>query len=103
MALTRQINEADPKNQNHETCLNVNDVLRFTEDENVPFTNNQGENDLRMTKVQQKISGCFRSEDGAHIFCRIRAYLITCRKHDMGATEALTILFNGKLPNFVTE
>lgn len=80
-----------------------NDVLRFTEDENVPFTNNQGENDLRMTKVQQKISGCFRSEEGAYIFCRIRAYLITCRKHDIGATEALAILFNGKLPNFVTE
>ena len=80
-----------------------NDVLRFMEDVNVPFTNNQGENDLRMTKVQQKISGCFRSEEGARIFCRIRAYLITCRKHDIDATEALKILFEGKLPDFATE
>ena len=63
------------------------DVLRFMEDAEVPFTNNQGENDLRMTKVQQKISGCFRSEEGARIFCRVRAYLVTCRKHDIGVVS----------------
>ena len=79
------------------------DVLRFTENIHVPFTNNQGENDLRMTKVQQKISGCFRSEQGAFIFCRVRAYLISCRKHGVEATEALEILFKGELPNFVSD
>lgn len=78
------------------------DVLRFTQDVDVPFTNNQGENDLRMTKVQQKISGCFRSEEGARLFCRIRAYLITCRKHNIGATQALETLFKGKLPEFAS-
>ena len=76
------------------------DVLRFMKNIDVPFTNNQGENDLRMTKVQQKISGCFRSEEGALIFCRVRAYLITCRKHGVGPAEALEVLFKGKLPDF---
>lgn len=77
------------------------DVLRFIGDKNVPFTNNQGENDLRMTKVQQKISGCFRSEEGALIFCRIRAYLITCKKHGVNVTDALECLFQNKLPDFI--
>jgi len=79
------------------------EVLRFMEDPLVPFTNNLAENDLRMTKVQQKISGCFRSLEGAHIFCRIRGYLITCRKHGVGPCEALKILFRGELPAFVLE
>ncbi len=79
------------------------DVLRFTTQEDIPFTNNQGENDLRMTKVQQKISGCFRSEKGALIFCRIRAFLITCRKHGIDQGQALKDLFHGKLPDFVID
>lgn len=79
------------------------DVLRFMNNIDVPFTNNQGENDLRMTKVQQKISGCFRSMEGANIFCRVRSYLITCKKHDIAATEALETLFKGKLPDFIQE
>jgi transposase len=77
------------------------DVLRFMENEHVPFTNNLGENDIRMTKVQQKISGCFRSLEGAHIFCRIRSYLSTCRKHGVKSSEALNLLFEGKLPDFL--
>jgi transposase len=78
-----------------------NDVLRFMNEPEVPFSNNQAENDIRMTKVQQKISGCFRSWDGALIFCRVRSYLSTCRKQGVTATEALTLLFEGKSPAFM--
>lgn len=76
------------------------DVLRFMDNEIVPFTNNPGENDIRMTKVQQKISGCFRSSEGAEIFCRIRSYISSCRKQDISSTTALDLLFKGQLPNF---
>lgn len=77
------------------------DVLRFMTNPIVPFTNNQGENDIRMTKVQQKISGCFRAKEGADIFCRVRSYLSTCRKNNVSASEALDLLFSGKLPDFI--
>jgi transposase len=80
-----------------------NDVLRFMEDPLVPFTNNSGENDLRMTKVQQKISGCFRSIEGARIFCRIRSYLLTCQKHGVKISEALELLFQMKMPKFIID
>jgi transposase len=77
-----------------------NDVLRFMDNEHVPFTNNMGENDIRMTKVQQKISGCFRSMEGASIFCRVRSFLSTCRKQGIKASYALELLFRGQLPDF---
>ena len=80
-----------------------NETLRFMTNPEVPFTNNQGERDLRMTKVQQKISGCFRSMEGAKIFCRIRSYLLTSQKHGVSPTEALNTLFQGKLPSFCDE
>jgi transposase len=80
-----------------------NDVLRFMENEIVPFTNNLGENDIRMTKVQQKISGCFRSMKGAQMFCRIRGYISSCRKQDVSATTALTSLFAGVLPEIFVQ
>jgi len=79
------------------------DVLRFMEEEHVPFTNNQGENDIRMTKLHQKISGCFRSQTGADMFCRIRSYLSTCRKNAVSSSEALSLLFRGKWPDFMEQ
>ena len=76
------------------------DVLRFMTNKEVPFTNNQAERDIRMVKVQQKISGCFRSEDGAKIFCRMRSYILTCQKHLISSIDALVMLFHGRLPDF---
>ncbi len=77
------------------------ETLRFMVEEQTPFTNNQGERDLRMNKVQQKISGCFRTLRGAEDFCLIRSYLSTCRKQGVHPMEALRALFSGAKPKFM--
>jgi len=95
-----RIKKTKPRNLLERLRDYEDDTLRFMTSPEVTFTNNQGERDIRMTKVQQKISGCFRSMDGARIFGRIRSYLSTCKKHGISATTALALLFEGKLPDF---
>lgn len=68
------------------------DVLRFAHDFRVPFDNNLAERDIRMIKLQQKISGCWRTITGAEHFLAIRSYLSTAGKQHRPIVEALTAL-----------
>lgn len=79
-----------------------NEVLRFTTDLRVPFDNNLAERDLRMIKLQQKISGTFRSEAGAIAFARVRSYLSTLRKQGLDLFSGLRLTLAGHplLPAF---
>ena len=71
------------------------EILRFGADLRVPFDNNAAERDLRMAKLQQKISGTFRTKDGAQHFARVRSYIETGRKHGLNPVDLLISLFMG--------
>lgn len=82
------------RRQGHNLLIRLRDfkecVLRFLERQDVPFTNNQAEQDIRMMKVKQKISGGFRTLQGAETFCIIRGFLSTCRKQGLNLFQSLT-------------
>ena len=82
----------------HETA-----VLLFAKDPHVPFTNNRAERDLRMAKVKQKVSGCFRSEQYARAYCRISSYLQTMAAQGVNPLVAIQLALVNTTPGAETE
>jgi transposase len=91
-----RIKQSPARNLLERLWLGQEQVLAFLEDLTIPFDNNQAERDLRMLKVQQKVSGCFRSDGGAAAFARIRGYLSTLNKQGQALLAALEALFAGQ-------
>jgi transposase len=88
--------KSDPARLARRLARHRDDTLRFTTDFAVPFDNNQAERDIRMTKLQQKISGCWRTLPGAQAFCTIRSYTATAHKHGTNTLDALHAAFTGQ-------
>jgi transposase len=88
--------QSQAKNLLDALLLRAEQVLALLDDLRIPFTNNQAERDLRWAKVQQKISGTFRSATGVTAFCRIRSYLSTMHKQGHPMLSALTAVFHGQ-------
>jgi len=74
-----------------------NSVLLFAKLPYVPFTNNRAERDLRMAKVKQKVSGCFRTVKYAEAYCRISSYLQTMKYKGINPLVAISMALNGKI------
>ncbi len=76
----------------------ADDVLRFMSNPLVPFTNNLAERDIRMPKLKQKVSGCYRTLRGAQAYCAIRSYLMTLQKRSEDVVKALVAVIAGQSP-----
>ncbi len=71
------------------------EALRYLDDVSLPWDNNLAERDLRMVKLQQKVSGGWRTPEGARDFCAVRSYIATAAKHGVPALAVLTQMFRG--------
>lgn len=72
--------------------------LRFLTDFRVPFTNNMAERDMRKFKNKAKVSGCFRSAEGAQIYARIASVITTLRKQNLNVFNGLRAVYSGEVP-----